>query len=70
MSGRALVTRPTKLTMHLPEDVRGRIDLHLFSKVEGCIPKGSYQRFFLQLIREYFAKLDEAKANEQAIQQK
>jgi hypothetical protein len=58
MSGRALVTRPTKLTMHLPEDIRGRIDLHLFSEVEGCIPKGAYQRFFLMLIKDFFDRRD------------
>lgn len=52
------ILRPTKLTLHLPEDVRAKLDLFLFSSVEGRIPKGAYQKFFIQLINEHFAKRD------------
>lgn len=50
------IIRPTKLTLHLPEDVRAKLDLLLFSSVEGRIPKGAYQKFFIERINEFFAK--------------
>lgn len=50
------IIRPTKLTMHLPEDVRARLDLYLFSPLEGRIPKGAYQRFIVERIQEFFSK--------------
>jgi hypothetical protein len=44
----------------LPESVRARLDLLLFSDLEGRVPKGGYQGFFLERIQEYFdwRKLD------------
>lgn len=48
------IIRPTKLTLALPEDVRAKLDLHLFSTVEGRVPFGSYQRFFVERIQEFF----------------
>lgn len=38
----------------LSETLRTRIDLHLFSTVEGRVPKGAYQRFFTQLALDFF----------------
>lgn len=51
---RPKIIRPTKLTMALPEDVRAKLDLHLFSQVEGRVPMGAYQRFFIERIKEFF----------------
>lgn len=48
------IIRPTKLTLALPEDVRAKLDLHLFSEVEHRVPFGAYQRFFIERIREFF----------------
>jgi hypothetical protein len=48
------ILRPIKLNTTLPEDIRTKLDLHLWSDVEGRVPKGAYQRFFLDRIREYF----------------
>lgn len=48
------IVRPTKLTMALPEDIRAKLDLHLWSDVEGRVPKGAYQKFFLERINEFF----------------
>ncbi len=42
------------LKLKLPEDLRGKLDLYLYSESEGCVPKGSYQRFFVTLINEFF----------------
>lgn len=50
------IIRPSKLTLHLPEDVRAKLDLHLYSEVEGRIPFGAYQRFLSERINEYFAQ--------------
>jgi len=54
------IQRPVKLTTNLPEDVRVRLDLHLYSEVEGRIPKGAYSTFLIDRIREFFdaARMD------------
>lgn len=54
--GRPPLTEPTVATnLHLPESVRARLDIELFSELEGRVPKGAYQRFFLERLTEYFA---------------
>ena len=40
--------------LHLPESMRTRLDLVLFSELEGRVPKGAYQRFFLERLQEFF----------------
>lgn len=57
----ASIVRPRKLTLHLPEDVATRLELHLFSPGEGRIPQGAWQRFLVERINEFFAKLDRKK---------
>jgi len=54
------VIRPTLLHVSIPEDLRTRLDLLLFSSLEGRVPKGAYQRFFSERIQEFFnhRKLD------------
>ena len=54
-----LLMRPVKLTLHLPEDVHHRLALHLYSPAEGRIPKGAYQRFFVERITEFFSSYKE-----------
>ena len=46
----------------LPEDLVVRIEVHLFSELEGKIPFGAQQEFFEALVRDYFTKLDAAQA--------
>ena len=46
--------RPIPLTLKLPESVRGRLDLWLFSPLEGRVRQGSYQEFFVERIQEFF----------------
>ena len=52
--------RPVKLTLSLPETWRTRLDLQLFSPLEGRVPQGRYQEFFLERLQEFFnyRKLD------------
>lgn len=52
------ILRPSKLTMNLPEDIRARLDLHLFSSVEGRVPHGAYARLISSLLREYLDKVE------------
>jgi hypothetical protein len=48
-------TIPTiPLTTNLPADIRSRLDMFLFSEVEGRVPAGAYQAFFCSRIREFF----------------
>jgi len=48
------IQRPIKLTTTLPEDIRGKLDLHLFSDAEGRVPKGAYQGFLIERIKDFF----------------
>lgn len=41
--------------LHLPESLRTRLDLILFSELEGRVPKGAYQKFFMERLSEYFS---------------
>jgi len=43
------------ITTHIPEDVMAKMELHLFSELEGRVPKGAYGRFLSDRIREYFS---------------
>lgn len=44
----------THLHTVIPADVRTRLDLVLYSEVEGRVPHGAYQSFFLARIRDFF----------------
>lgn len=48
------VMRPVQLTTNIPEDLRAKLDLHLFSAVEGRVPHGAYSKFLGERIREFF----------------
>lgn len=48
------VIRPTSLHVFLPEDIRAKLDIHLYSAVEGRVPQGAYGRFIAGLVREFF----------------
>ncbi len=51
---------PTRLEVYIPADIRARMDLHLYSSVEGRVPHGAYKKFLCELIREFFAKQDKS----------
>lgn len=57
MSRHPNVTKPTKLTLMLPEDVRSRLDKHLYNASLRRVPLGAYQAFFVARINEYFARV-------------
>lgn len=49
-----LLERSVATNVHLPETWRTRLDLLLYSEVEDRVPKGAYQRFFLDRLQEFF----------------
>lgn len=53
--GRKPNVEPTSsINLHLPETLRTRLDLVLYSELEGRVPKGSYIRFFSARLVEFF----------------
>lgn len=54
--------RPVEKTVSLPEDLVARVDLTLFSEVEGKVPHGAWARFVEARLREYFEKQARAAA--------
>ena len=44
------------LHLMLAEEDATRLDLHLWSEAEGRIPHAARQKFFTQLLREFFTK--------------
>lgn len=53
--------RPVEKNISLPEDIVARVDLELFSEVEGKVPFGAWQRYVEALIRADLARRDEGK---------
>lgn len=49
-----------KLCFHLPQDVKAKLALHLYSPSEQRIPHGAYSVFLVQLIRTYFNNLKDS----------
>ena len=57
MSRRPNIIPSTRLTLRLPEDIRAKLDLYLFSDLEGRVPLGRYQEFFVARTKEFFESL-------------
>ncbi len=55
----AIPTKP--LTVHLPVDTLSKLQLHLFSEIEGRVPHGAYAKLLVGLVDAYLQKLDEQK---------
>lgn len=49
-----------KLNLAIPIDLMTRLNLHLWSDVEHRVPKGSYQKLIVPLIREYLERIENA----------
>lgn len=64
--------RPKKTTrtifknIGLAEDLVARLELELFSEVEGRIPFGAQQAFFERLLRKHFAEMDAVREGAEA----
>ena len=42
----------------MPQDLAARIHLSLYSEIEGRIPYGAVNEFFVSLVRDHFARID------------
>jgi hypothetical protein len=58
MSRRPNIERPIKLEISLPESLRGRLDLLLWSPTEGRIPQGAYSALIVQLLKDHLSLLE------------
>ena len=47
------ILRSIYLNVGIPEDLRAKLDLHLFSSVEGRVPKGAYQKLISELLTKF-----------------
>jgi hypothetical protein len=45
----------------LPEDLNARVELELYSEIEGKIPFGAQQVFYTSLLKQHFAEQDAAR---------
>jgi hypothetical protein len=61
MPRRPNIEPSVELCLCLPISERGKLDTYLWSNAEGCVPRGAYQKFFRQLLREFFEKMEEGK---------
>lgn len=48
--------RPVEKSLSLPQDIADRIELMLWSDLEGKVPHGAFSKFIEQAVREWFVK--------------
>ena len=53
------IIRPTSLKTSIPEDLRGWLEVHLWSDTEQRVPHGAYQQLIVRLLREYKTRVEE-----------
>ena len=53
--------RPVEKTICLPQSVVARVDLELYSELEGKVPFGAWQRLVEGLLQDWVKRLDEGK---------
>lgn len=52
--------RPVRKNLAVPEDIAARVDLELFSELEGRVPHGAWSNFVAEVLREHFRRKDAA----------
>lgn len=52
--------RPVEKNISLPTSTVARVELELFSELEGKVPFGAWQKFLVGLIDQHFARRDGA----------
>jgi len=57
----ARTDRPVSKHLHLPESLAGKVELLLFSELEGKVPHGAWQAFICRLIEEHFQRQERVK---------
>lgn len=67
MARPTMTERTVYKNIALPESLAGRLDLELFSEVEGRVPFGAYKEFFTGLIERHFSATDAARKAQEAL---
>lgn len=52
--------RPSPLQINLPESLKARLTMLLFSPAEGRVPQGAWSTFFTTLAEQALERLDAA----------
>jgi len=58
MPPRRLITPTLPLTISLPQPTLEKLEKFLTSDRLGKVPKGAYQRFFVERIEEFFRRIE------------
>lgn len=61
------IVRPTRLNLHLPADLRGWLDVHLWSESEMRVPHGAYQKLITKLLLDYKKSIEDRGLTEKFI---
>ena len=48
--------KPVEKSLSLPQDIADRIELLLWSDLEGKVPHGEFSKFIEQAVREWFVR--------------
>ncbi len=56
MPRKAAVTPFVHIHTTIPANLATQLELFLFSEVEGCVPRGAYQAFLVERLKEFFAQ--------------
>jgi hypothetical protein len=57
------VMRSIEKTICLPENLVAKVELELFSEVDGKVPFGAWQKFVVARLEEYFARKGNGNGN-------
>ena len=57
MARRKKIDRPVEKTICLPESLVARVDLQLYSELEGKVPFGAWQKLVTNLLENYLLGL-------------
>jgi hypothetical protein len=61
--------RPIEKNISIPEDLVCKVDLRLFSELEGRVPHGAWSRYISGLIRADLSEGEQLRAELQEMQQ-
>lgn len=50
------VERSHHMSVYLPESVKAKMDIELYSELEGRVPFGAYNNLFVDLVRGWLAE--------------
>ena len=61
--------RPVERRISLPESLVARVELELFSDLEGKVPFAAWQNLIVQLLERHLADLERARVVQKVLEQ-